>query len=32
MLDPRFSKACEHFNQGEYFEAHEVWEDLWNEA
>lgn len=32
MLDPRFQKACDHFNQGEYFEAHEEWEDLWNEA
>lgn len=32
MLDPRFQKACEHFNKGEYFEAHEEWEELWNEA
>jgi len=32
MLDPRFQKACEHFDQQEYFEAHEEWEDLWNEA
>jgi len=32
MVDVRFHKACEHFDQGEYFEAHEVWEDLWNEA
>lgn len=32
MTDTRFRTACEHFNAGEYFEAHEVWEDLWNEA
>lgn len=32
MLDERFYRACEHFNQGEYFEAHEEWEELWNEA
>ena len=32
MLDPRFQSACEHFDRQEYFEAHEVWEDLWNEA
>ena len=32
MLDPRFYRACEHFDRGEYFEAHEVWEELWNEA
>lgn len=32
MSDDRFEKACEHFNQAEYFEAHEVWEELWNEA
>ncbi len=32
MLDPRFQKACQHFDHQEYFEAHEEWEDLWNEA
>lgn len=32
MLDHRFQRACEHFDSGDYFEAHEVWEDLWNEA
>jgi len=32
MLDERFHRACNHFNEGEYFEAHEDWEDLWNEA
>jgi uncharacterized protein len=31
-VDDRFKKACEHFDNAEYFEAHEVWEDLWNEA
>ncbi|NBX77602.1 MAG: DUF309 domain-containing protein [Proteobacteria bacterium] len=32
MVDDRFYRACEHFDNEEYFEAHEVWEDLWNEA
>jgi predicted metal-dependent hydrolase len=32
MIDERFHRACEHFDKQEYFEAHEVWEDLWNEA
>jgi predicted metal-dependent hydrolase len=27
-----FEKGRQHFDRGEYFEAHEVWEDLWNEA
>ncbi len=27
-----FESACRHFDEGNYFEAHEVWEDLWNEA
>ncbi len=30
-MDPRFTKGCEHFNAREYFEAHEVWEDMWVE-
>lgn len=28
----KFELGCTHFNEGEYFEAHEVWEDLWMEA
>lgn len=32
VIDQRFQSACEHFNQGDYFEAHELWEELWNEA
>lgn len=24
-----FNKGIEHFNNGEFFEAHEVWEDVW---
>lgn len=33
MEDPKvFERGCEHFDAGEYFEAHEVWEDLWNDA
>jgi predicted metal-dependent hydrolase len=30
-LDPRYLRGIDHFNRGEYFEAHEVWEDLWIE-
>jgi predicted metal-dependent hydrolase len=32
MIDQRFQTACDCFNRGEYFEAHEYWEELWNEA
>lgn len=28
----RFDQACQLFDAREYFEAHEVWEELWNEA
>ncbi len=31
-FDPRYLKAIDHFNRGEYFEAHEVWEDYWVET
>lgn len=27
--DPRYLLGVEHFNRGEYFEAHEAWEELW---
>lgn len=30
--DEIFEKGCALFDGAEYFEAHEVWEDLWNEA
>jgi hypothetical protein len=30
--DPRYFRGIDHFNRGEYFEAHEVWEDLWIEV
>lgn len=29
-LDPRFEKGIQHFNQREYYDAHETWEDLWH--
>jgi predicted metal-dependent hydrolase len=29
--DPRYLAGIEHFNQCEFFEAHEVWEDLWQD-
>jgi predicted metal-dependent hydrolase len=30
--DTRYLAGIDHFNRGEYFEAHEVWEDLWHEC
>jgi predicted metal-dependent hydrolase len=30
--DPRYLAGIEFFNEGDYFEAHEVWEDLWSES
>lgn len=30
--DPRYLAGIDHFNRGEYFEAHEVWEDLWHDT
>ncbi|MFO0806845.1 MAG: DUF309 domain-containing protein [Gemmataceae bacterium] len=30
--DPRYLAGIAHFNRGEYFDAHEVWEDLWMEC
>ncbi len=30
--ETKFQEGCHCFDAGEYFEAHEVWEDLWAEA
>jgi hypothetical protein len=30
--DPRYLAGILYFNEGDYFEAHEVWEDLWSES
>jgi predicted metal-dependent hydrolase len=30
--DPRYLLGIVHFNRGEFFEAHEVWEDLWHDT
>jgi hypothetical protein len=30
--DPRYLSGIAHFNRGEFFQAHEVWEDLWLDA
>jgi predicted metal-dependent hydrolase len=30
--DPRFLAGVELFNRGEFFDAHEVWEDLWRDC
>jgi len=27
--DPRYLEGIEHFNKYDFFEAHEVWEELW---
>lgn len=29
--DPRYLKGIDHFNRREFYDAHEVWEDLWHE-
>jgi predicted metal-dependent hydrolase len=29
--DPRYLQGIEHFNICDFFEAHEVWEDLWKD-
>jgi len=31
-MDPRFHHGADLFNRGEFFDAHEVWEDVWREA
>ncbi len=31
MHDPRYLKGIEHFNRREFFDAHEIWEELWHE-
>jgi uncharacterized protein len=30
--DPRYLDGIARFNRSEYFEAHEVWEDLWHDT
>jgi predicted metal-dependent hydrolase len=30
--DARYLAGVGHFNRGEYFDAHEVWEDLWRDC
>lgn len=30
--DPRFLEGVDLFNRGEFFDAHEVWEDLWRDC
>jgi uncharacterized protein len=31
-IDPLLNDGIRFFNQGQYFEAHEIWEDLWRSA
>jgi predicted metal-dependent hydrolase len=32
FTDPRYRAGIDLFNRGDYFEAHEVWEDLWRDC
>ena len=32
QYDPRYLEGIEHFNTCDFFEAHEVWEDLWKDT
>ncbi|GIW39542.1 MAG: hypothetical protein KatS3mg076_0119 [Candidatus Binatia bacterium] len=32
MCDPRFARGVAEFHAGHFFEAHEIWEDLWLET
>ncbi len=29
--DPRYLEGIEHFNVCDFYESHEVWEDLWKD-
>ena len=29
--DPRYLEGIEHFNRCDFFEAHEIWEELWKD-
>jgi predicted metal-dependent hydrolase len=31
-VDGAFARGARHFDRGEFFEAHEVWEELWKVA
>jgi len=31
-MDGLFDRGIEEFNRGEYFEAHDTWEELWRET
>jgi predicted metal-dependent hydrolase len=31
LYDPRYHQGIEHFNECDFFEAHEVWEELWQD-
>ncbi len=31
QYDPRFLQGIQYFNNCDFFEAHEVWEDLWSD-
>jgi predicted metal-dependent hydrolase len=31
IFDPRYLQGIAHFNAREFFDAHEVWEELWHE-
>jgi uncharacterized protein len=31
-MDPRLARGAEAFNAGDFFAAHEIWEELWDES
>lgn len=31
-MDPRLARGIEQFNAGSFFDAHETWEELWNDT
>lgn len=31
MNDPRYLRGIDHFNRHEFYDAHEIWEELWHE-
>jgi uncharacterized protein len=31
-MDPRLARGLEEFNAGNFFTAHEIWEELWNDC
>lgn len=32
IYDPRYIDGIEAFNRGDYYDAHEIWEELWHDC